>query len=277
MPDGRRDGRRRRRAASAGRGQQSREAHQVVREHRRVHVRRTVSQLRPCRPAPRPPPRSQVGRDQRRKVRMLVEPRRGPNRGAPPPGSVKRYRKPTRWRHRKLAPRGCIVDGLLVEPASARGTQPAGLSTPCPWCRSPSIQEALWARGGQPHVDLGPSNARSRRSLRKRGRGGGVEHPGASCSTSTSWSTAISEAPAGHRRVLVERSQQRRRGCRRGPGVDRPRTRVDAVEMRPVDDPPVPAAVLVVFRTTSLPWWTRTLPPLATTCTRSPINCHGTE
>ena len=29
-----------------------------------------------------------------------------------------------------------------ARPASARGTAPAGLSTPCPWCRSPSIHEA---------------------------------------------------------------------------------------------------------------------------------------
>ncbi|MCY4014495.1 MAG: hypothetical protein OXG82_17460, partial [Gammaproteobacteria bacterium] len=39
-------------------------------------------------------------------------------------------------------------------PASARGTARAGLSTPCPWRRSPSIQEARWARGGQPHADI---------------------------------------------------------------------------------------------------------------------------
>ena len=38
----------------------------------------------------------------------------------------------------------------LIGLASARGTASAGLSTPCPWCRSPFAQEALWARGGQP-------------------------------------------------------------------------------------------------------------------------------
>ena len=46
-------------------------------------------------------------------------------------------------------------DADLAESASARATSPAGLSTPCPWCRSPSIQEARWARGGQPHAVIG--------------------------------------------------------------------------------------------------------------------------
>ena len=33
-------------------------------------------------------------------------------------------------------------------------TPAAGLSTLCPWCRSPSIQEARWAKGGQPQPAL---------------------------------------------------------------------------------------------------------------------------
>ena len=61
-----------------------------------------------------------------------------------------------------------------------------------------------------------------------------------SCSSSTSWSTAISKAAAGDRRVLAERSKQRR-FRRRGSGVDGPRARVDAVEVRAVDDARVPA------------------------------------
>ena len=45
-----------------------------------------------------------------------------------------------------------------------RGTARAGLSTPCPWCRSPSSKEALWPRGGQPHVVVGPWFTWPRRS-----------------------------------------------------------------------------------------------------------------
>ena len=33
-------------------------------------------------------------------------------------------------------------------------TAAAGLSTLCPWCRSPSIQEARWAKGGQPQLGI---------------------------------------------------------------------------------------------------------------------------
>ena len=39
-----------------------------------------------------------------------------------------------------------------------------GLSTPCPWCRSPSLQEALWSRGGQPQLRPLPVEHLSRRN-----------------------------------------------------------------------------------------------------------------